>query len=106
MEEEARHVASLRFHVRLAELAGNELLGFVVGFMAQVLADLTLRRGLYAPMAPELQATGHASHRRLLGALRAGDAGGARAAMREHMERAGARMRDREAQALAGFLSA
>ena len=48
-EEKEQHVASLAFHARLADFAGNPLLGFVIGFMARILTDLTVYRRLYDP---------------------------------------------------------
>jgi len=103
-EERAQHVASLRFHARLAEHARNELLGFLIGFMAQVLSDLTVSRELYAPVNPELQRTGYAYQVDLVAALRRGDREAARQIMRAHMETAQALMQDQEARVLSRLL--
>lgn len=87
-EERANHVASLEFHMVLAEMAENPLLGFLVGFLAGLLRELTVYRRLYDPINPELREAGRHYQRRLLEALRAGDAAAARAIMAEHMETA------------------
>jgi DNA-binding FadR family transcriptional regulator len=105
-EERAQHLASLRFHARLAEHARNELLGFLIGFMAQVLSDLTVSRELYAPVNPELQRRGHAYQVELLAALRGGDREAARRIMRAHMETARSLMAGQEARVLERFLTA
>ena len=105
-EERAQHLASLRFHARLAQHARNELLGFLIGFMAQVLSDLTVSRELYAPVNPELRRRGYAYQTDLLAALRRGDKAGTRNIMRAHMEAAQALMQDQEAQVLSRFLRA
>lgn len=104
-EECAQHVASLRFHARLAEHARNELLGFLIGFMAQVLSDLTVSRELYAPINPELRRRGHAYQIELLAALRHGDKEAARRIMREHMETARSLMENQEGRVLERFLA-
>lgn len=103
-DERAQHVASLDFHRQLAALAPNPLLGFIVGFIAKVLSDLTEFRHLYEPHNLELWAEGHRYHARLLAALEAGDAEEARAVMRAHMETALRLMRDQEAAVARGFL--
>jgi GntR family transcriptional repressor for pyruvate dehydrogenase complex len=103
-EARAQHVASLRFHARLAEHARNELLGFLIGFMARVLSDLTVSRELYAPVNPELRRKGHAYQLDLVAALRRGDGTAAREIMRAHMETAQALMQDQEARVLSRFL--
>jgi len=97
-EERDQHVASLRFHARLAEEADNPLLGFVIDFMVRLLSDLTVYRELYAPPNTELWKRGRDYQVRLLMALREGDAGAARAIMKAHMETASALMRGQEAQ--------
>lgn len=103
-EERAQHLASLRFHARLAEHARNELLGFIIGFMAQVLSDLTVSRELYAPVNPELRRRGYAYQVDLVDALRRGDGEAARRIMRAHMETAQSLMEGQEARVLERFL--
>ena len=77
-EEKEQHIASLRFHQRLAEFAENRLLGFVIAFMARSLTDLTVYRRLYDPPNHELAMKGREHQQRLVGALRPGDAEAAR----------------------------
>ncbi len=103
--ERAQHMASLRFHARPAEHARNELLGFLIGFMAQMLSDLTVSRELYAPVNPELRRKGHAYQVELVAALRQGNKDPARQIMRAHMETAQALMQDQEARVLSRFLT-
>ncbi len=103
-EERAQHVASLDFHRRLAAECPNPLLGFLVGFIARTLSDLTVFRRLYEPHNLELWEKGHAYHARLLDALEAGDGAAARAVMRAHMETALRLMRQQEAAVAKGFL--
>jgi GntR family transcriptional regulator, transcriptional repressor for pyruvate dehydrogenase complex len=88
-EERAAHIASLEFHVALAELGQNPLLAFLVGFLASLLRELTVSRHLYDPPNPELFASGQRSQRRLVAALRASDAEAARAIATDHMRTAG-----------------
>ena len=57
-EEKEQHIASLRFHQCLAEFAENQLLGFVIAFMARSLTDLTVYRRLYDPPNHELAMKG------------------------------------------------
>jgi len=104
-EERAQHVASLQFHAILAEAAENELLGFIIGFMAKVLSDITVTRQLYAPPNVELWRRGRDYQRRLMTALRSGDAEGAKAIMAEHMETAQGLMEGQEAEMLRRFIS-
>ncbi|GHE05631.1 GntR family transcriptional regulator [Allgaiera indica] len=103
-EERAQHVDSLRFHAILAEAAENELLGFIIGFMTSVLSDITVTRRLYAPPNQELWQRGRDYQRRLLMALREGDAGAARAIMKAHMQTAQALMEGQEAEMLRRFI--
>jgi GntR family transcriptional repressor for pyruvate dehydrogenase complex len=103
-EERDQHVTSLRFHERLAEFAGNPLLGFCVSFMARILADLTVYRRLYEPHNEELWARGRQHQIDLVAALERGDAGAARATMRSHMEGAEEMMQRQEAQVMRRFM--
>lgn len=104
-DEAARHAASLRFHAELAALSGNPLLRFVIRFLAELLSDVTVARGLHAETDPELWKTGLAYQTRLLDALRRGDAPDARAVMAAHMATAQDLMRTREAALTRRFLS-
>ncbi len=103
-EERAQHIASLRFHQILASFAGNDLLGFLVGFMANMLADLTVYRRLYEPRNYELWRKGRAHQEDLVAALRRGDADRARETMRSHMHTARALMIEQEAEMERRFL--
>ncbi|MFC2967418.1 FadR/GntR family transcriptional regulator [Acidimangrovimonas pyrenivorans] len=104
-EEREQHVASLRFHAILAEEAENELLGFVIGFMASVLSDITVERQLYAPPNAELWQRGRDYQLRLLDALRKGEAEEARRIMTDHMETAQALMEGQEARMVRRFMT-
>src|SRR6056297_38100 len=77
-QERAQHVASLKFHARLAEFGDNALLGFFIGFMAQILADLTVYKRLYSKPNPELWKAGREHQAGLVAALRSGDSEHAR----------------------------
>ena len=97
-EEKEQHIASLRFHQRLAEFAENRLLGFVIAFMARSLTDLTVYRRLYDPPNHELAMKGREHQQRLVGALRQGDADAAREIMASHMSVAEELMAVQEAE--------
>ncbi|MFZ5963265.1 FadR/GntR family transcriptional regulator [Thalassococcus sp. BH17M4-6] len=104
-EERQQHVASLRFHARLSDFAGNALLGFFIGFMAQILTDLTVYKRLYATPNHDLWRTGRQHQIDLIAALRRGDADQAREIMRSHMEMARAQMETQEAQVMKRFIA-
>ena len=104
-EERAQHVASLRFHARLAEFGENALLGFIIGFMAQILTDLTVFKRLYSRPNYKLWHEGRAHQLGLIEALRDGDGDRARAIMREHMELARQLMEDQEAVVMKRFIA-
>lgn len=104
-EEREQHVASLRFHARLAEFGENALLGFFVDFMAQILTDLTVYQRLYTEPNLTLWRQGRAHQTNLIAALRDGDAEAARRIMREHMEMARNLMEDQEAVVMKRFIS-
>lgn len=103
--ERAQHVASLVFHARLAEFADNALLGFFIGFMAQILADLTVYKRLYSKPNHELWRQGRDHQAGLVEALRDGDGEAARTIMREHMEMARRLMEDQEAVVMKRFMA-
>lgn len=103
-EEYAQRIAELDFHSVLADLCPNPLLGFVCGFLQNLLRNLTVCRRIYDQPQPRLRE--HAMHYQLqlLHALRDEDAEAARAIMREHMLAARAYMEQCEAQLREGFL--
>lgn len=104
-EERHQHIASLRFHSRLSDFAGNALLGFFIGFMSQILTDLTVYKQLYATPNHELWRTGRQHQIDLISALRRGDADSARDIMRSHMEMARAQMDAQEAEVMKRFIA-
>ena len=104
-EERAQHVASLRFHELLASFGKNELLRFIVGFMASMLADLTVYRRLYEPRNYELWRKGRDYQSALIEALREGDEARARQTMKSHMQTARSLMIEQEAEMERRFLS-
>jgi DNA-binding FadR family transcriptional regulator len=87
-EEREQHVESLRFHALLAEISGNPLLRFLIRFTANMLAEITVSRRLYAQPNRELWSSGLDYQSRLIAALRMGDAVAARQIMSEHMKNA------------------
>ncbi len=103
-EEYAQRLAELDFHSVLAALCPNPLLGFVCGFLQNLLRNLTVCRRIYDQPQPRLRE--HAMHyqQRLLHALRDEDPDAARTIMREHMLAAQAYMAHCEAQVKEGFL--
>lgn len=103
-EEREQHIGSLRFHALLAEMSGNPLLRFLIRFTANMLADITVSRRLYAHPNPELWSTGYAYQARLVAALRAGDAEAARLILGQHMQTAHRLMRLQEAVLTQRFL--
>ncbi|EAR49748.1 transcriptional regulator, GntR family protein [Oceanicola granulosus HTCC2516] len=104
-EEREQHVASLRFHQRLADFADNQLLGFLISFMAQILSDLTVYRRLYAPPNEALWREGRDHQLACIAALRRGDAAEAHRVMAEHMDIARAHMEAREAVVMKRFIA-
>ena len=104
-EERRQHVASLRFHARLSDFGGNEVLGFFIRFMAQILTDLTVWKRLYATPNHDLWRRGRQHQLDLIAALRRGDAEGARAILRSHMESARAMMEAQEAEVMKRFIA-
>ncbi|WP_283163937.1 FadR/GntR family transcriptional regulator [Roseinatronobacter domitianus] len=87
-EEREQHVASLRFHALLAEMSGNALLRFLIRFTANMLAEITVSRRLYAQPNRDLWSSGFDYQLRLIAALREGDAVAAREILSEHMKNA------------------
>lgn len=104
-EERDQHIASLRFHAKLAEYSRNPLLAFMVSFMARILTDLTVYRRLYEPHNEELRARGQRHQLDLVEALEAGDADRAEAIMRSHMLGAESLMQRQEARVMRRFIA-
>lgn len=104
-EERRQHVASLRFHARLSDFGGNALLGFFIGFMAQILTDLTVYKRLYTTPNHDLWKRGRQHQTDLISALRRGDADKAREVMRGHMEMARSLMDAQEAEVMKRFIA-
>ena len=103
-EERVQHLASLRFHALLAEMSSNPLLRFLIRFTANMLADITVSRKLYAQPNRELWSSGLDYQSRLVAALREGDADAARRILAEHMNNAHRLMRLQETVLTQRFL--
>lgn len=103
-EERKQHIASLRFHALLAEMSGNPLMCFLIRFITNMLADITVSRQLYAQPNRELWQSGLDYQSRLLAALRAGDGPLARQILSEHMHNAQRLMRLQETALTRRFL--
>lgn len=103
-EEYRQRIAELDFHSVLADICPNPVLGFVCGFMQNLLRELSICKRIYDTPNPELRE--HAVHYQLLlmQALRAGDAERARSIMQEHMRAARNYMETCEAEFRSGFL--
>ena len=103
-EEKEQHITSLVFHARLSDFAGNRLLGFVIGFMARILTDLTVYRRLYDPPNVELWRKGREHQLQLVDALRNAEPDKAREVMVSHMQIAEELMRVQEAHLMRRFM--
>lgn len=103
-EEKEQHISSLLFHARLADAADNELLGFVISFMARILSDLTVYRRLYATPNKELWERGRKHQIDLVEALAKGDGHLAHAIMTSHMEGAERMMNQQEMRITREFM--
>lgn len=104
-EEKEQHISSLLFHARLADAADNELLGFVISFMARILSDLTVYRRLYATPNKELWERGRRHQIDLVEALANGDEDRAHAIMTSHMEGAERMMNQQEMRITREFMA-
>jgi DNA-binding FadR family transcriptional regulator len=104
-EEKEQHISSLLFHARLADEADNELLGFVISFMARILSDLTVYRRLYATPNKELWERGRKHQIDLVDALAKGDGDRAQAIMTSHMEGAERMMNQQEMRIRREFMA-
>ncbi|SLN26470.1 FadR/GntR family transcriptional regulator [Roseisalinus antarcticus] len=103
-EEKQQHISSLAFHARIADAAENELLGFVISFMARILTDLTVYRRLYEAPNRELWERGRRHQIELVDALERGDGPLARAIMLSHMEGAESMMNAQEIRIAREFM--
>ncbi len=104
-EERVQHVDSLLFHAKLAEFADNAILGFMIGFLAEILTELTVYKRLYSKPNHELWREGRDHQVALIDALREGDPDRARSVMLEHMELARRLMEDQEAVVMKRFIA-
>jgi DNA-binding FadR family transcriptional regulator len=84
-EEYLQRLAELDFHSVLAELCPNRVLGFVCGFLQNLLRNLSICRRIYDKPNPALRESGLSYQVRLLSAFREGDADAARDIMYRHM---------------------
>lgn len=104
-EEKEQHISSLAFHARLADAADNELLGFMISFMARILSDLTVYRRLYATPNKELWERGRKHQIDLVEALANGDGARAHAIMLSHMKGAERMMNQQEMLITRAFMA-
>lgn len=104
-EEKEQHIASLAFHTKLSDYGKNKLLGFIIGFMSQILTELTLYKKLYEPPNYELWRKGREHQLQLIDALVSGDSDKAREIMASHMQVAETLMKQQEAQIVRRFIA-
>ena len=105
MRKVLEHIASLAFHQKLSEFGENKLLGFIIGFMAQILTDLTLYKRLYEPPNVKLWQEGREHQLKLLEVLQDGNSEKARKVMQSHMLIAEALMHKQEAEIVRRFIA-
>jgi len=103
-EEYRQRLAELDFHSVLAELCPNRVLGFVCGFLQNLLRNLSICRRIYDKPNPELRESGLNYQVRLLSAFRDGDTEAAREVMYQHMCAAQNYMEACEAEMTKNFL--
>ena len=103
-EEYQQRMAELDFHSVLAELCPNPVLGFMCGFLQNLLRDLTVCRRIYDRPNPELREVGLSYQMRLIAALKAEDAESVRSIMYKHMLSAWRYMEACEAEVRSDFL--
>lgn len=84
-EEYTQRIAELEFHRLLSDLCPNPVLGFVCGFLQNMLKDLAICRRIYDEPNPELRESGLHYQVQLLKALKTGDADKSRQIMYQHM---------------------
>jgi DNA-binding FadR family transcriptional regulator len=87
-EEFSQRLAELDFHSLLAAQSDNTILAFVCIFLHKLLHELAVCRAIYDKPNPQLREAGLRFQIPLLQLLRKGDADGARALMRDHMNEA------------------
>ena len=104
-EEKEQHIASLAFHSKLSDYGKNKLLGFIIGFMSQILTELTLYKQLYEPPNYELWRKGREHQLQLIEALVSGESNKAREIMASHMQVAETLMKQQEAQIVRRFIA-
>lgn len=104
-EERAQHVDSLLFHAKLADYAENPILGFMIGFLAEILTQLTVYKRLYSKPNHKLWREGRDHQIALIEALRKDDPDRARDIMLEHMKLARRLMEDQEAVVMKRFIA-
>ena len=85
-EDRRHHEIALTFHAKLAEQSDNQLLGFIIRFMAETLSEVTTGRRLFEPANRELWSKGREYQLRVLKALKIGNGQMARDIMLEHMQ--------------------
>ncbi|MCT8997860.1 FadR/GntR family transcriptional regulator [Chelativorans intermedius] len=103
-EEYRQRMAELDFHAVLAALSPNPVLGFMCGFLQNLLRNLAVCRRIYDRPNPALRESGLSYQTRLIAALRAGDSESVRAIMYQHMLAAWRYMEACEAEVRADFL--
>ncbi|WP_163265391.1 FadR/GntR family transcriptional regulator [Chelativorans alearense] len=103
-EEYQQRMAELDFHAVLAELCPNPVLGFMCGFLQNLLRNLTVCRRIYDRPNPALRETGLSYQTRLIAALKAGDGESVRSIMYKHMLSAWRYMEACEAEMKTDFL--
>ncbi|MDZ5699266.1 FadR/GntR family transcriptional regulator [Chelativorans sp. M5D2P16] len=103
-EEYRQRMAELDFHAVLAALSPNPVLGFMCGFLQNLLRDLTVCRRIYDRPNPELREKGLSYQTRLIEALKAGDNESVRSIMYRHMLSAWRYMEACEAEMRTDFL--
>lgn len=103
-EEYRQRIAELDFHTVLAELCPNPILGFMCGFLQNLLRNLSICRRIYDTPNPELRESALHYQARLIEALREENAVRAASIMFEHMCTAQDYMEACEAEIQDGFL--
>ena len=72
-EEKNYHYNALQFHAKLAEFSKNELLKFIIKFMAKLLSEVTIDRRLFEPSNHELWQKGRNYQIKLIKSLQKGE---------------------------------
>lgn len=103
-EEYRQRLAELDFHSVLADLCPNRVLGFVCGFLQNLLRNQSICRRIYDKPNPELRESGLNYQIRLLSSFNDGNADAAREVMYQHMRAAQEYMEACEAELTSNFL--